>query len=213
MPKTDRTTEEFPSEALLLAAIERAQRHQSGEDRPVVFGAIVDHLGLPRGSWTTRRLRPKVDALEAAGLVQRVQRQGFTAWELTPNGRQWLATLRRSGDIGALPEAPQHRQWRKARDAAAERISEFHAHASQTLADAAQLLEASSDVPSERWFEMSQRLGHSCWRLGSSTYCLREWTEPDDATFDVDKPPTLAERGRRETQRWNQSSWRNTPAP
>jgi hypothetical protein len=204
MPESDRTAEEFPSEDLLLAAFERAQRHQAGNDHPVVFGTVVDHLGLPRGSWTTRRLRPKLDALEAAGSVERVQRHGFVAWALTATGRRRLETLSASGDLGSLPEAPQHRHWRKARAAASERIDEFREEVGRTLSEAEALHALGSDVPSEVWFETSQRLQHACWRLGSATYCLREWPEPDDSAQDIDRPATDAQRGRRETQRWDQ---------
>jgi len=43
---------------------------------------------------------------------------------LTSRGQQRLDALR--GDIGALPESPQHQEWREARTAAGERIESLH---------------------------------------------------------------------------------------
>lgn len=46
------------SNDLVLAAIDRAERHRHGEKRGVVLGSIITHLGFVRtGGWTTRRRR------------------------------------------------------------------------------------------------------------------------------------------------------------
>jgi hypothetical protein len=37
---------------------------------------IAEHLGFVHGSWTTRRLRPQIEAFIAAGLLVRSHRPG-----------------------------------------------------------------------------------------------------------------------------------------
>jgi hypothetical protein len=41
-------------------------------------------------------------------------------------------------------------------------------------------------VRSDAWFALTERLQAACSQLGSATYCLSEWAEPDDASPDVD---------------------------
>jgi hypothetical protein len=198
MPKTDASQ---PSEELLLAALERAQLHQrGGDDRGVVLSILIEHLDLPRNSATSRRLRPKLDAVETAGLVRRVRAHCITAWALSEQGRQWLALLRGTGDLGPLPEAPQHRRWREARSVAETRLPGFR-HELERALDLARLLLDDSDraVTSEDWFALSEHLHESAWRVGSATYCSGEWAEPDDERADHD-PPTM--HGRRDVHRW-----------
>jgi hypothetical protein len=106
-------------------------------------------------------------------------------WELTDDGRGRLERMRRAGEAGKLPEAPQHRAWRHARATADERINGFRAQAREAVEDAAMLLDAEA-APSDAWFGVAERLQAACWRVGSATHCLREWREPDDARPDVD---------------------------
>jgi hypothetical protein len=40
---------------------------------------------------------------------------------------------------------------------------------------------------SDLWFDLAERLRLSARRLGSATYCLREWAEPDDGVADLDE--------------------------
>ncbi len=201
MPKSDRTPDPFPSDEQLLAALGRAERHRRHKDQGVQLGAIKAHLNLPRHSGTTRRLRPQLTALEAGGLIEQTRRHSLDLWMLTRRGHQRLDAT--SGAI-ALPESPQHQEWREAREAADERIEGFHNALSFTTAEAMQLLDAGSQ-PSDSWFSLGERLQHACWRLGSATYCLHEWPEPDDSTPDIDEPTTPLQRGRREVQRWDRS--------
>ena len=63
---------------------------------------------------------------------------------------------------------------------------------------------AGSDV----WFELAERLRASARSLGSATYCLHEWAEPDDERPDIDDHSdpgdaslAPAERRRRELRR------------
>jgi hypothetical protein len=173
------------SDGLVLAAVERAERHREREREGVMMSDIAEHLGFVHGSWTSRRLRPQFDALIAEGSLARSRRHGVLVWELTDDGRGRLDRMRRAGEVEALPEAPQHRAWRHARAAAGERIDGFRAQAREALEEAAMLLDT-EDAHSDAWFGVAERLQEACWRVGSATYCLREWREPDDARPDVD---------------------------
>jgi DNA-binding MarR family transcriptional regulator len=173
------------SDALVLAAVERAECHSEREGEGVMMSDVAEHLGFVHGSWTTRRLRPQLDALIAEGLVARSRRHGAVVWELTGDGRGRLEQLHRAGEVGDLAEAPQHRAWRHARVMAGQRIDRFRAEARESVEEAVRLLGA-EDVPSDAWFGVAERLQAACWRVGSATHCLREWREPDDARPDVD---------------------------
>jgi hypothetical protein len=109
------------SDALVLAAVERAERHREREGEGVMMSDIAKHLGFVHGSWTTRRLRPQFDALIADGSLARSRRHGVLVWALTDDGRGRLDRMRRAGEVEELPEAPQHRAWRHTRATAGER--------------------------------------------------------------------------------------------
>jgi hypothetical protein len=158
------------SDAIVLAAVERAERHREREGEGVMMSDIAEHLGFVHGSWTTRRLRPQIDALIAEGSLARSRRHGVVVWELTDDGRRRLDQIRRTGEVGELPESP---------------LDGFRAEAREALDEAAMLLDA-EDAHSDAWFGVAERLQAACWRVGSATYCLREWREPDDARPDVD---------------------------
>lgn len=179
-----RRFEPVPDE-LVLAAVERAERHQQRERKGVLLSDIAHHLGFVHGSWTTRGLRPQLEALMAAGKMSRDRRHGIVVWGLTSAGSRRLARVRRAGKAGGLPEAPQHRAWRHARVAAGERIDGFHEQVRRAVDDAAALLDAAY-TGSDAWFAVAERLQSACWLLGSAVYCLREWQEPDDARADID---------------------------
>jgi hypothetical protein len=53
------------SDAQILAAISRAEVHDGQDDAS--RSDIAAHLGFAHNSWTTRRLRPQLDALRSAG--------------------------------------------------------------------------------------------------------------------------------------------------
>jgi hypothetical protein len=170
------------SDELVLAAVGRAERHRGREGEGVMMGDIAEHLGFVHGSWTTRRLRPQIEAFIAAGLLVRSRRHGVVVWGLTGSGRRRAA---RVGESVVLPESPQHRVWRHARTLAAERIDGVCERASGVLGEAMDALD-SEGVRSDAWFALAERLQSACWQLGSVTYCLSEWAEPDDARADVD---------------------------
>jgi hypothetical protein len=170
------------SDELVLAAVDRAERHREREGEGVMMSDIAEHLGFVHGSWTTRRLRPQIEAFIAAGLLVRSRRHGVVIWGLTSTGRGRVAQT--SGSV-VLPESPQHRLWRQARALAAERIDGVCEHAAGVLEAAMDALD-SEGVRSDAWFALAERLQSACWQLGSVTYCLSEWAEPDNASADVD---------------------------
>jgi hypothetical protein len=170
------------SDELVLAAVGRAERHREREAEGVMMSDIAEHLGFVHGSWTTRRLRPQIDAFIAAGLLVRSRRHGVVIWGLTSAG---LELVEQTSGAVVLPESPQHRVWRRARALAAERIDAVSRQVSRVVEEAMDALD-SEVVRSDAWFALADRLQSACWQLGSATYCLSEWTEPDDATADVD---------------------------
>jgi hypothetical protein len=170
------------SDDMVLAAVERAERHRERKDEGVMMGDIAAHLGFVHGSWTTRRLRPQIDAFIAAGLLVRSRRHGVLIWGLTGSGRRRVA---RVGESVVLPESPQHHVWRHARTLAAERIDGLRERVRGVLEDATGVLDADG-VCSDAWFALAERLELACGQLGSASYCLSEWAEPDDASADVD---------------------------
>lgn len=119
---------------------------------------------------------------------------------ITSAGRRALAQARTAGEWIELPESPQHRRWRHARSVAGERIDGFRQQVRAALDEARRLLDT-EQVPSDTWFGLAGRLKTECWQLGSATYCLREWPEPDDARADVDKF-----LGRRNVWQWTDSA-------
>jgi hypothetical protein len=170
------------SDDVVLAAVERAERHRERKDEGVMMSDIAKHLGLVHGSWTTRRLRPQIEAFIAAGLLVRSRRHGVLIWGLTSSRSRRVGCV---GEAVVLPESPQHRVWRQARTLAAERIDGLREQVRGVLDDATGVLQADG-VCSDAWFALAERLELACGQLGSATYCLSEWAEPDDASADVD---------------------------
>jgi len=201
MPKKERTPDAPISDDLLLAAIERAERHRGYDHTPgVLLSTIKEHLGLPRHGGTTRKLRPQLEVLKNAGLIEQFRLKTFDLTTLTSTGRARLDAVR--DEIGPLPEAPQHQAWREARAAARERIAEFRGGLRGVLDEAIALLEADHETDSATWFEFSERLHHASRLFGSAIHCLREWPEPDDSRVDTDDPP-YRQHGRRQIRGWD----------
>jgi hypothetical protein len=186
MPRSSPDLRRFEpvADILVLAAIDRAERHNQVEG--VQRSNIAEHLGFVHAALTTRRLRPQVDALIAAGAVRCFQRGGSNVWGLTSTGRRRLTLARRAagGSLG-LPEAPQHWKWRHARTEAAERIDGLRQDVRDSLKEARSLLD-DGQACADDWIELSTRLQKRCARLGAGTYRLHEWAEPDDTHADID---------------------------
>jgi hypothetical protein len=179
-----------------LAAIERAERHTR---KRIPHWIIAEHLGFKHSSATTRRLRPRLEVLLTAGSLSNSREHGRVLWTLTRAGRERLRRAKRAGKVEQLPESPQHREWRRARSAAEQRIGGLREKVREALADAMALMDEETG-DSEAWVEASRQLKADCWNLGSATYCLREWAEPDDARAD--------QESRRVRTLRNTSSWR-----
>jgi hypothetical protein len=130
---------EAVSDDLVLAAVARAERHRERDGEDVMMSDIAEHLGFVHGSWTTRRLRPQIDAFIAAGLLVRSRRGGVVIWGLTSDGR---GRVERGDASVGLPESPQHRVWRHARALAAERIDGLREQVRGALEEGMDILDA-----------------------------------------------------------------------
>jgi ribosome-binding protein aMBF1 (putative translation factor) len=188
------STETVP-DPLVLAAIDRAERHDPHDRSGVPVWRVYDHLSIAKRSGPARRVRARLDALETAGSVVRSRRHGTPTWALTSTGRRRLTLARRAGNVRELPESPQQRAWRDAKTTAALEIDRFLSRLRDALDDAARLLDSSPAVTSDAWFELGERLHRDCRRVGSATYCLREWNEPDDTRPDVDDHNDPSDKG------------------
>ena len=203
MPTKQRIPEPPPPAELVLAAIDRAHRHRRNREiAGVSVATIKEHLGLAHNGATTIRLRPVWQQLEAEQLVEQFRKGSSVRWQLTRKGQLRLAASHDAHALYELPESPQHARWREAQAAAGERIAEFRHDLRGLLDEAAALLEAGGQPPSGEWYELGTRLKEACTRLGSASYCLNEWAEPNDTTADIDRPP-YGQGGRRETHSWN----------
>jgi len=187
----------FP-DALILAALARAELHRGRDEPGAHYSDIVAHLGLKMRSSTGHKLRPRIREMETAGLIRGFKRLGMIAYAPTPNGERVLKEAAAQAAI-VLPESPQHRQWREGRAAAAERIGGFRDDLRAILSEGVALL-ADEATDSEAWAVLGEKAGEVCKRLGSATYCLREWVEPNDALADIDDSRRL---GRRNPRSWD----------
>ena len=180
------TSEEAVTEVLVLAAIDRAQRH-SGRDEPgIPLWGVLRHLEIASRTGRARQVRGRLAALEATGRLERSRRHGVTVWALTSTGRRRLARARRASEVPVLPESPQHRKWREAQAAAALEIEPSRENLRSDLTRARSLLDADPPPHSDTWFELGVRLRLGFGRLGAASYCLYEWREPDDEVADID---------------------------
>jgi hypothetical protein len=175
------------SDALILIALDRAERHVHPNRRSetgVYWRPLVEHLGFAHNSWTTRKLRPRVEALIAAGLVTRTRNAGRIRWGLTEAGALRVAQARIDGEA-VLPDSPQRRAWRRGRAEAGEQIDSARERLGGGLREALKLLD-SGKPDSEDWYDLAERLSRECCGLGGATFCLYEWDEPDDEHPDLD---------------------------
>lgn len=191
------------TDGFILAALERAELHE--QEEAVMTYVLTEHLGFESVPSNNQHLWPRYDELRQAGLVTTTEPRGEPLWSLTAVGRERLASDRGAGEIGELPESPQHRAWRHARVEAALRVDVFRDELTTAVQCGYDLLYQSQPVSSEEWFELSERLRWDAWRLGSATYCLTEWPEPGDAMPDPDENPG-PRPGRRATSAWNRNT-------
>ena len=183
----------------VLAALSRAQLHRgAAADAAVPVWAMLAQLDLPRRSRGARDAVKVMVQLRAAGAVEVGRRHGVEVWSITPAGRALLENA--SSRAALLPESPQHRAWRDARTLAREEIGRVRAALRESLRDAEEMLRGGRPNRSEDWFELAERLQRRAWTVGSATYCLHEWEEPDDREADLDR---AGGRGRRNTALWS----------
>jgi hypothetical protein len=186
-PPRETTAPALPSDELVLAALERAGRHQGRDSLAVPMWTILEHLALPRRSAGARHVAARLAVMDAAGWLERSRRHGVSTWELAGAGARELRRARRAGDVPELPESPQHRAWRLARVAALQEIERFRTDVGERLGEATALLDGDAPPHSDAWLELAEQLQRACRRLASASYCLYEWAEPDDAHADIDE--------------------------
>jgi hypothetical protein len=174
------------TDVLVLAATERAERHQARREPGVMPREVFEHMGFVYNAAATRQLRPRLDGLMEAGLLEHARRNSVRLWVLTSAGRLALAQARHGGEATALPESPQHRKWRHSRAKAAERIEGYREELRALLGEADALLAAGTRTHSDLWFCLANRLAAPATSIGAAIYCLTEWPEPDEARPDVD---------------------------
>jgi DNA-binding PadR family transcriptional regulator len=181
MPKSDAIPER-----IVLAAIRRAQLH-SVHPGGVSITAVKDHLDLPHNAWTTRQVRPLLEALIASGAVEPGRRQSHDVYAITAAGRRRAASFR------ALPESPQHQHWRRARALASQELARIRSGVLDGAEQASDLIEAGGES-SEPWLVLSRQLQRACWTMASALHCLHEWPESDDRRADRPSPRIAALR-------------------
>ncbi len=186
-------------DGVILAAAERAECHEQAE--AVWVDVLTEHLGLEPEPATDASLLPRLESLRRAGLLTSTERRGEPHWGLTDAGREKLADLREAGEVGDLPESPQHRAWRQARVKAALRIDGLREELDQAI-EAADRIHAAASLKARDLFALSERLRWTSWRFASATYCLTEWAEPHDDYPDEDETPG-PHPGRRTTSAWD----------
>ncbi len=174
---------------LVLAALERAERHSDHDRRGVMLATLYDHLGVRKASAAARGVRELVGELVETGAVERARRNGVAVIVLTPLGRQRLARAQRAGNIPELPESPQHRKWREAHDRAKVEVERFVQQAHEAMEEAVDLLDGLAGLmphrpTSDALLASRTRLYEALSLAASATYCSYEWAEPDDATRD-----------------------------
>lgn len=188
------------TDGLVLAAVERAVLHE--QEGGVLTSVLMAHLGLAWAPPTNQKFFPRLDELRQAGLLTSTDRRGEPYWSLTSVGQERLTEEREAGEVGALPESPQHRTWRHARTQAAVQFQRFREDLSDAHEKAGDLVDQYRPVMSKEWFELSEWLHSASWRLASATYCLTEWLEPEDHRPDVDENPG-PRPGRRNVAAWD----------
>jgi hypothetical protein len=205
-------------DALVLAAVERAERHRVLSIDGVPAWEVLEHLNIAKRSAAARRVKARIAVLVAEGALERSREHGIPLSKLTTAGRQRLQAARRR-TLPELPESPQHRRWRQAQALAEQERERVHLSVEDLWEELDHLLVArvNPGPTSDAWFQIADRLARACWLLGSMSHCLHEWPEPDDEHLDRDdeqEPPDddLPQRerqpvrtlryGRRDIMRW-----------
>jgi hypothetical protein len=176
----------YPARVLLLAAVERASRHL-GTRLPELSAAVpvclvAEHLGVARGGHPRRGLRPKLEALAEDGLLEARGPRRRRTWRVTKEGSRLIARYPEVATV--LPESPQHRAWREARDLADKEFEALRAGARSALIETDELVERGPDAL--ELMRALERLRAFVEGLAGACYCLFEWEEPHDDGADID---------------------------
>ena len=191
-----------PPTSSVLAAVERAARHQTQRTRrgPRVVG--------PRTPGRSRALRRRAPRARSAwstmpppACSSARSRHGVPTWELTSSGR----SLRRARSAGELCRRCRSR---RSTGRGATRAAPPPRSSSASARACARACSGPSccSTPSARrtrmpWLELAQELQRSCRRVASASHCLYQWSEPDDEHADVDEPLRAGRRGARRGER------------
>ena len=170
-----------PGDGLILAAIDRADRHRQLPGKGVPRWEVLEHLAMGTRTHAARTVTRRLDALTEDGLLERHKRHGILFWLLTGRGRRQMLKANAAGE---LPESPQHRRWREAQTAAGLEVEQFRRELDAALAEGSSLLAAEQCVDSDAWFRLGEHLRCLSRRVGSAAHCLREWPEPSDEHRD-----------------------------
>jgi hypothetical protein len=178
-----------PSDPLVLAAVDRAHRHRFHEEYgDATLPEIAHHLGMDWGPHASRRLRPIVRRLtDNLGWLRQSRHRGQDGWALTDAGAGRLARALLDDIADELPESPQHRQWRAARDHAAARIEGLEGELGELLAKVNAMLDTDERASAADWLACAKALRDLTVAVGVASYCLYERPEPDDARADRDE--------------------------
>jgi superfamily I DNA/RNA helicase len=76
---------------------------------------------------------------------------------------------------GALPESPQHREWREARAVAEEREDEIRSLAIDAVQDAQTALLKPAADSADELMAIGDRVQRIFWRFASVVYVRQEW--------------------------------------
>jgi hypothetical protein len=179
-----------PGDGLILAAIDRAERHRQLPGKGVPRWEVLAHLAIGTRTHAARTVTRRLDALTEDGLLERLKRHGILFWLLTGRGRRQMLKANAAGE---LPESPQHRRWRETHDAAPGQLEQGR-HALETaLSETSALLKADAVASSDQWLLAAVRLYAACRLLAAATHCQYEWQEPDDSHADTDTRTATAE--------------------
>jgi hypothetical protein len=178
-----------PSDELVLAAVDRAHRHTYVPENDASTAEIATHLGIAWGPVTARRLRPILARLAGErGWLSHSHKHRRDCWKLTSKGACALAGAVAAGVREQLPESPQHRQWRAARDHAAARIQVLQSELGELAGKLTDLLDRDSPPPACELVALARPLRDLTVAVAMAHYCLYERVEPDDARAERDEP-------------------------
>lgn len=196
-----------PRDALVLAAVDRAYRHRASVQPGVSLTEIADHLGLSPGPAASRRLHPTVDRLTyELGWLHTSRRWSRDCWALTDRGHEELSRALVAGIADELPESPQHREWRAARQHAAVRLEELRTELGELMAKLNGLIDAQPPASAAELVALAEPLHDHTTALAMAHYCLHERAQPDDAHADhEDKPAVSVLAGWRHPGSWDPS--------